>query len=300
MKKKASKKAKILKKARSTSSKKKPVSKKPSPMKKKASSSTKKTSTKKSSARANLKSKPKKTLKKTKLSAKKSSKKSLSVKKTSSLNKKKSAASTKPKTAPIKKHSKKSIKTSSKLPYSKKNLSKKLTAKSLTSKEPVLKKAAIKLKTPVSHSQRKGNQKLSKSEEMTINHIKEELQKIEERKQEKNLILKDMEGRDYCLFEDCDFPAVSGEYCRLHYIGRWDYIRIREKLIKTEFIEKKIQEALKKSSSACITYLIGDLHSEKNFLTRIKPLLEDIDNLNEEDLFVKETGIKDGHSEKKI
>ena len=135
---------------------------------------------------------------------------------------------------------------------------------------------------------------------MTMNHVKEELQKIEEKNQEKKLILKDMEGRDYCLFEDCDFPAVSGEYCRLHYIGRWDYIRVSENLVKTEFIEKKVREILKKSSPACITYLIGDLRSEKNFLTRIKPLLEDIDNLNEEDLFVKETGNKEGPTEKKI
>lgn len=137
-------------------------------------------------------------------------------------------------------------------------------------------------------SRQKSSQKLSKSEEVTVNRVKEELQKIEERKQEKKLILKDMEGRDYCRFEDCDFPAIAGEYCRLHYIGRWDYIRTREKLLKIEFIEKKIEEILQKSSLHCITHFIGDLRSEKNFLTRVKPLLEDIDNLNEEDLFTKE------------
>ena len=139
--------------------------------------------------------------------------------------------------------------------------------------------------------------KMSKLEEITISWVQEALQKIQARREEKRLIVKDMEGRDYCVFEDCDFPAVSGDYCRLHYIGRWDYIRIREKILKSDFIEKQIQELLKLSSSSCIMYFIGDFRSEKSFLTSIKPFLEDLDNLDDETLFVDE--IKGDSVEKK-
>ena len=175
-----------------------------------------------------------------------------------------------------------------------KSVSKKAEASKKTSSIPPRFKPKIKQESGAQQRSRK------KSEELTVTRALEELQKMEERRQEKKLILKDMEGRDYCLFEDCDFPAVSGEYCRLHYIGRWDYIRTREKLLETGFIEKKIKEILKKSSPSCITHFIGDFRSEKNFLSHIKPLLEDIDSLNEEDLFVKEKGDKDAYSEEKI
>lgn len=314
MKKKPSKKAKVnkaIKKARhiSLGKKKKALSKKSSSAKKKASSPTKKKPAKKQPTRAILKPKAKKAIKKskaTKVSPKKkqiSSKKTLGAKKTSSLTKKKSTVSTNFKAVSTQKHSKGPIKVPSKPLYSAKSSAKKPTFKPTSPKNIPLRKPAshkteIKLKTD-SQFQQKDNQKLSKSEELTVNRVTEEIQKIEERKQEKKLILKDMEGRDYCLFEDCDFPAVSGEYCRLHYIGRWDYIRVREKLLKIGFIERKIEEILEKNSLTCITHFIGDFRSEKNFLTRIKPLLEDIDNLNEEDLFAKEMGDKAGSSEER-
>ena len=139
-------------------------------------------------------------------------------------------------------------------------------------------------------------QKASKLEEVTMSWVKEALQKIKARREEKRLIVKDMEGRDYCVFEDCDFPAVSGDYCRLHYIGRWDYIRIREKILKSGFIAKKIQELLKQSPSSCIMYLIGDFRAEKSFLSSIKPFLEDLDSLDDETLFIDEI---EGDSERK-
>ena len=138
-----------------------------------------------------------------------------------------------------------------------------------------------------------GSKKLPRSEEITMPWVEKTLQKIEAMKQEKKMIVRDMEGRDYCLFEDCDFPAVSGDYCRLHYIGRWDYIRMREKLLASGFIERKIQEILNKNSPSCIVHLIGDLSSEKTFLNSIKPFLEDMDdNMDEETVLVKETELE--------
>ena len=122
-----------------------------------------------------------------------------------------------------------------------------------------------------------------------MNWAEKELQTIAERKQEKNLVFRDREGRDYCLFEDCDFPAVSGEYCRLHYIGRWNYIKMREKILNSGFIEKTIRQLLQKTTPDCINYIIGDFRSEKSFLTSIKPLLEELDTLDEETLFAIET-----------
>ena len=134
--------------------------------------------------------------------------------------------------------------------------------------------------------------KASRMEEITVRWLKEELQKIEEQKKKRNLIVKDMEGRDYCLFEDCDFPAVSGEYCRLHYIGRWDYIRIREEILGTGYIEKKINEILKSHSPLFIMYFIKDFRAEKNFLSSMRTFLDDEDSWEEEEsLFMKEVTV---------
>lgn len=138
-------------------------------------------------------------------------------------------------------------------------------------------------------SLRGSGRKVSRVEEITVRWLKEELQKIEEQKKKRNLIVKDMEGRDYCLFEDCDFPAVSGEYCRLHYIGRWDYIRIREEILGTGYIEKEINEILKNHSPLFIMYFIKDFRAEKNFLSSMKTFLDDEDSWEEEEsLFMKE------------
>ena len=120
-----------------------------------------------------------------------------------------------------------------------------------------------------------------KAEEITAASARNELQTATERE----FVLKDMEGRDYCLFEDCGAAAVSGEYCRLHYIGRHEYIKARENILKTGWIHRKIEEIANKSApfsllaAAC---LIEDLRSKKSFAARIKPLLEDWDSSEDE------------------
>ena len=133
-----------------------------------------------------------------------------------------------------------------------------------------------------------------KAEEITAASAQKELQKATERE----FVLKDMEGRDYCLFEDCGSIAVSGEYCRLHYIGRHDYIKARENILKTGWIQKKTEEIAKKSApfsllaAAC---LIEDLRSKKSFAARIKPLLEDWD-FSEEENYDEDSGLSVGGS----
>lgn len=152
-----------------------------------------------------------------------------------------------------------------------------------------LKKHIAASKTFFSSFSRPNAQKVShKPDDIKLNWAEKELQTIEARKLEKSLIFRDTEGRDYCLFEDCDFPAVSGEYCRLHYIGRWNYIKMREKILSSGFIEKTIQQLLKKTVPDCINYIISDFRSEKSFLAGIKPLLEELDTFDEDILFATE------------
>ena len=118
-------------------------------------------------------------------------------------------------------------------------------------------------------------------------YFKEELKKIQSRRQKKASAMRALGEKDYCAVENCDQAASAGDYCRLHYIGCWEDIQAREGILKTAFIEKSIQAVLKASSPAMIMCLIGDFQSEKSFAAAMKSLLEHEESV-EEDRLIKE------------
>ena len=175
----------------------------------------------------------------------------------------------------------------------KKVAKKQIVKKKVVKKTPVKKKPATKaLKKPSKVASDKikkvsvkktPQKKLKTSRKLEL--IQTELQQLLSREKEEALVLKDMEGRTYCAVEDCGFPSVVGEYCRLHYIGCWDNIINRNKILEKNLLEKLITELIGKYSEDVLDFLIQDLKQEKTFLSIMKSLLEDDEEIeNEEEL----------------
>lgn len=112
---------------------------------------------------------------------------------------------------------------------------------------------------------------------------KKELKIILEREKEEKLILKDMEGRSYCCVEDCGFSAVVEGYCRLHYMGHWEYITKRNKILKNKVLEKFINQMITDHSENILNYLLQDLKQEKIFTAIVKAFLEEDEEIESED-----------------
>ena len=110
-----------------------------------------------------------------------------------------------------------------------------------------------------------------------MNFYEKELEKILNQEKEERRIVKDMEGRRYCVVGNCDFPAIVEDYCRLHYFAHWDYIMERKKLLEERFFEKAISALAEKYSDGALEFLLKDLVSEKNFAAVVKKLLEEED-----------------------
>ena len=121
---------------------------------------------------------------------------------------------------------------------------------------------------------------------VTINKLdmaKKELAAILEKEKEEILILKDMEGRSYCCMEDCGFSAEVEGYCRLHYLGHWEHIIKRNKILKKRILENLINQLVSDHSQNILNFLLQDLKQEKTFASTVKALLEEDEDIESED-----------------
>ena len=196
-----------------------------------------------------------KTVKKsTKSSTKKpSSKKSLKT----ALTKKKKTKNTKPISSPIKKivnketvKTEKVLKTNLKQPTNlDKNQIKAPKAKStnvVSSLTP--KKAAAKVRM----------------KKRKILELQRELEYLSKRDQ-KEVLLKDAEGRSYCQDEHCDQPAVTDVYCRYHYLALWKYLQMKKQLSENRYLFHTIQDIMKALGEEALQFVLRDLKNEKTF-----------------------------------
>ena len=116
-----------------------------------------------------------------------------------------------------------------------------------------------------------------------LDMAKKELAAILNREKEEKLVLKDMEGRSYCCVEDCGFSAEVEGYCRLHYLGHWEYIIKRNKILKKGVLEKLINQLVSDHSQSTLNFLLQDLKQEKTFVSTVKTLLEEDEDIESED-----------------
>ena len=245
----------------------------------------KKTLAKKKLAKKN---KSKKTLEKKKPAKKNKSKKTLAKKKPAKKNKSKKTLAKK---KPAKKNkSKKTLekKQAAKKLKSKKTLEKKQAAKKLKSKKTLEKKTLTKevRKTPIKKNIKEAQKTKNKTQILSLNYREKELLKLLNREKEEASILKDMQGRKYCLVENCDYPAIAEEYCRIHYFGLFKQIYKKKKILEQEILEKSYSSLVKNHSEVVFDYLFKDLSSDKDFKIALKKVLdEDMDDLESEDDF---------------
>ena len=114
----------------------------------------------------------------------------------------------------------------------------------------------------------------------SLSYRERELKQLLDQKQEEKMILKDMEGRKYCLFENCDYPAIIDDYCRIHFFGLFKKISRRKAILEQKILEKNYQELARQHSTSFLEFLFKDLSSNKNFKLAVKKIVDE----NEESL----------------
>ena len=105
-----------------------------------------------------------------------------------------------------------------------------------------------------------------------------------QKEKEEKFILRNMEGKSYCLMENCGFSAAVEGYCRLHYIGRWEHIVKRKKILETGILEKRIELLMSNHSTGALNFLLQDLKEDKTFDQAVKAVLEDSEDTEFEDV----------------
>ena len=126
----------------------------------------------------------------------------------------------------------------------------------------------------------------SKSFSASLSYREKELQKLIEKEKEKKLILKDMKGRNYCVVENCDYPAIVEDHCRIHFFGLFKTIKKKKQILEQDLLKKYYDSLVTKYSSAVFDHLFKDLFSDKNFKVAMKKVLdEETDELNSEEAF---------------
>ena len=106
---------------------------------------------------------------------------------------------------------------------------------------------------------------LSKNaERRKVMELQKELDSLN-RKTQKEVALKDAEGRSYCQEDNCDQPAVTDKYCRYHYLNGWKYRRNRSKLLESFYLTDTIQNFLQAFGEGALHLILRDCKNEKTF-----------------------------------
>ena len=114
--------------------------------------------------------------------------------------------------------------------------------------------------------------RLQKMETRKIYELKKELNNLEERIKEK-VQIKDAEGRLYCQEEFCDQPAVSGDFCRYHYLALWKHFQVRKQLLQNDFLFKNINKLIKFFGDVALDFILFDCKNEKAFESATKEMI---------------------------
>ena len=85
---------------------------------------------------------------------------------------------------------------------------------------------------------------------------------------------------DECREKNCDNPASTNGYCRLHYIANWKQIKKNEAILTEGKLQVFIEDIVKKYSAKEIEGIIDDLSDEKSFYKALNEM--DIESAEEE------------------
>lgn len=125
----------------------------------------------------------------------------------------------------------------------------------------------------------------SKSQSPSLRHCEQELAKLLEKEKEEKMILKDMKGRTYCVVENCDYPAIVENHCRVHFFGLFEIIKKKKEILAEDLLTKNYETLKERYSPVVLDYLFKDLSSEKNFKMAMKKFEEEEESLESEEAF---------------
>ena len=143
------------------------------------------------------------------------------------------------------------------------------TLKAVKKTKPLAKKTS--LKKAVLSQKAVPRAKTSRPAASYLYHLERELERIQEK--EKKVPLKNSEGRQYCAEENCDQPAVTGDYCRLHYIMVWRLIKDKNEILSQNKLKTWVGEIIENHRrQAVLDYMVRDLSNEKDFSSALSEM----------------------------
>ena len=193
-----------------------------------------------------------------------------------------------------KKVTKKTVRSKKAVPKSKKSSSRSAAVKTTKKKAVPKKKKSVKVKTkPVKSRKKKPTKivkkkkkevlskkikskalkptKIQKAQARKILELKKELEYLSKRNNEE-ILIKDVEGRRYCHDENCDQPAVTEIYCRYHYLVSWKYLQMKKKLLENKYLAHTIEELINLFGEGALHFVLRDLKNEKSFEVATKEM----------------------------
>lgn len=79
-------------------------------------------------------------------------------------------------------------------------------------------------------------------------------------------------GVDECIERNCDSPATTANFCRLHYIKNWNDIKKKLQILSEGKLQELIEVLVSKYPVKYIEAILQDLSEEKVFLSVLKEL----------------------------
>lgn len=168
-----------------------------------------------------------------------------------------------------------SVKTTKKKSAPKKKKSVKVKTKSVKTRKKKPAKVEQKKKKEVLNKKVKSEAlkptKAQKAQARKILELKKELEYLSKRNNEE-ILIKDVEGRRYCHDENCDQPAVTDIYCRYHYLVSWKYLQMKKKLLENKYLVHTIEELISLFGEGALHFVLRDLKNEKSFEVATKEM----------------------------
>ena len=167
-----------------------------------------------------------------------------------------------------------------KKPPAKKTLPKKIkkakAKKPKAKKKPLVKKAPSKKappkKTPPPPQKALPKKAPPKKEKTSsfLQQMERELAHLLEKK--KKVSIRNPDGFEYCLEEDCDQSATTGGWCRLHYMASWAMIKEKNQILNENKIPSWIQQFVQDHSISLLHLMIRDFSNEKDFAAALSEM----------------------------
>lgn len=174
-------------------------------------------------------------------------------------------------------------KTVAKKPENLKNLPKK---NKVSNKKSLQTKGQITKKSPVVKGRSVTSRSKPRNSMPSLNYRERELKNLLEKEKEEKLILRDMEGRTYCAVENCDYPALVEDYCRIHFFGLFKVIKKKKQILEQDLLSKSYLLLFDKYSESVFEYLFKDLSTDKDFRLAVKRFTdEETDDPEMEEVF---------------